>query len=444
MNIRLKISTFILSLAALFSLFGIFAYADGGTAPDVSHANAVCLYNVNAEKNILSKNMQEKIFPGSAVKMMTGLIACEQLSDRLGERVTVTEEMLDGVQGYSVKLTAGMSVTLEELLYGAVCGCGNDAASALAVICGGSVDGFVEIMNAKAIEWGMKSTRFTNPTGLDDENMYSTLADLMIAAKKAYGNKLYLEISSAPSYVYTPEGYAEQIKFFNRNALISTFYSIGYRNLFASGIIAGNTELGGYCVITYAEKRNTGYICAVMGADADENTIYSYEIANSLLDFAFDSYSYVKIAQGGQYICDIPVKLAMPETNEKQTSVECVIKSDVYTLTYSEISDTSMLKYRYYFHGEALNAPVAEGEIVGGVDIIYNGEIIGTAMLVTAETAEASKILVLLDSMRELFTGRFFWFSVLFFVLLFLAYLYITELRFRRKKTKKLNYRNYY
>lgn len=434
--------SFLLIIAAILPCFTVSIHAKT-EAPDISNAKAVCLYNINTDKNILSSNMQKKIFPASAVKMMTGLIACEILASRLDERITVTEEMLAVSRGNNIRLKAGMSVSLKDLLYGILCGGGNDASLVLASVCGGSIEGFVGIMNEKAEEWGMNSTHFTNPTGLDDSNMYSTLADIMIIAKKAYANELYLEASSAMSYVYTPDGYSEQIKFFNRNALISTFYAIGYRNLYASGLIAGNTDLGGYCVITYAEKEDTGYICAVMGAEADEETIYSYEIANKLLDYAFENYYHVRIAQSGQYICDIPIRLAMPDTDEEQTSVKCVIQDDVYALTYIGISADD-LRYRYYFHDEEPEAPVVVGEIVGGVDIIYNEEIIGTAKLVTAEEAQASGILLFLDGMRELFTGRLFWLCVIFFVLMFGVYYYFETLRFKHKKTKKINYRNYY
>ncbi|MBO7310570.1 MAG: D-alanyl-D-alanine carboxypeptidase, partial [Clostridia bacterium] len=369
-----RIFAFLLFFAVVFNCFSLFAFAIEDT-PDISHANAVCLYNVNTGKNILSKNMQKQIFPAGAVKMMTGLIACEMLSTRLDEQVVITEDMLSATSGNNIKLKAGMSITLENLLYGVLCGGGNDAAIALANVCSGAVDAFVDIMNDKATELGLKNTYFTNPTGIDDKEMYSTLADIMIIAREASKNELYMNISSAMSYVYTPQGYDSEIKFFNRNALISNFYTLGYRNLYAMGMTSGNTDLGGQCVITFVEKNDTSYICAVMGADEHKDKICSYDIANELVEYAFENYNYIKIAEGAKYDCDLEVENALPDSTDEAVYLRCIISEDIYALTYSDVSVDRNLKYRYYFHSEPINAPIAEGDIVGGVDIIYNGEV---------------------------------------------------------------------
>ena len=284
--------TFFILTAFCISAYASDASAQSVAVPNTDKAYAVCLYNVNTQKSIYSKNMQKRIFPAGAVKMMTGLMACQILQDRLDEQITITEDMLDGVKGNSMRLKAGMSVTLENLLYGVLCAGGNDAAAVVSIACMGSIDAFVDAMNSKAKEWGLENTFFTNPTGLDDKNMYSTLSDIMIIAQKAYENKLYLDISSAMSYVFTPIGENEEIKIFNRNALISTFYATGYRNPNCMGLISGNTDLGGDCVITYAQKKDTGYICAVMKAQADDEVIYSYEITNALLKYAFENFYY--------------------------------------------------------------------------------------------------------------------------------------------------------
>ncbi len=438
-----KLLSLLLVITTVISAFTISINANNAI-PDTTHAVSVCLYNTNTDKNILSQNMQKRIFPTGAVKMMTGLIACEMLSDRLDESFTITEEIISISKGYNVKLKADMSVTLENLLYGVLCGGGNDAANAIAIACSGEIDAFVSTMNEKSTEWGLNDTHFTNPTGIDDSQMYSTLADIMIIAKRASENELYMKISSAMSYVYTPDGHTDEIKFFNRNALISNFYMLGYRNLYAMGMISGNTDLGGYCVITYAEKHNTGYICAVMGADGDQDNVYSYKIANELIEYAFDNYNYVKIAEGGQYICDAPLMQAMPDSDSENVYVKCVVAEDVYALTYSDVSPDTNIKYRYYLHDNPTAAPVYVGDILGGVDIIYNGEVIGNAKLIAAEEVEASQLLLFLDGMKNFFSGRIFIFSVIFFVLLIFLYNYLFVRKYKRKNVKNIEYKNYY
>jgi len=335
-------------------------------------------------------------------------------------------------------------VIVENLLYGVLCGGGNDASLVLATLCSGSITTFVEQMNATAEAWGLKNTYFTNPTGLDDKNMYSTLGDIMTIAKRAYQNEKYIEFSSATSYIYTPIDSEEQIKIFNRNCLISTYYAYGYKNPNAVGLIAGNTDLSGYSAITYAERGSSGYICAVMNAVEKDGVIYSFELVNKLLSYAFGSFSYIKIAEKGQYVCDTEVLFTMPRSENQDVTLNCVIKDDVYALTAADIDPKYDLKYRYYFHYDDLRAPITEGMIIGGVDIIYNGEIIGNAPIVAQSDVEASKLLISLHDLRSFFSSTFFLFSLLYLIIGLVGYYYFSVLRFRKRNSKRINYKNFY
>ncbi len=439
----IKIFSFLLTMTLLLSFFSLFVSAnEDNEFPDTTKADAVCLYNLNTQKTVYSKNFDKKIFPAGAVKMMTGLLACEILSNRLDEAVEITADMLHGATGYNIKLREGMRVTVEDLLYGALCGGGNDASLALAALCGEDIEGFVSFMNSKAREWGLKNTVFTNPTGIDDEDMYSTLSDIMVITQKAQENDLYMKISSAVSYSYTPMGTNESLKFFNRNYLMRTDHQYNYKNPNAYGLAVGNTELGGNCVITYAQQNDTRYICAVMGADQDNDNIYSYKIANELLSHAFKNLSYVKIAEIGKQVCSANTVLALPQS-QKDVTVSCVIKDDVYALTGKNI-DLSRIEYRCYLHNDVLRAPISAGVVVGGVDIMYNGEIIGNAKLVSAEYIPSSGILVFLEQLKQFFTGRVFILSVAFFVIIFFSYYYLVELKHKHKNAAKVQYRNFY
>ncbi len=439
-----KIFSLIIAIAFLLSLLSLYTSAvTTDSFPSTSKADAVCLYNINTDTVLHSKNMQKKIFPGSAVKMMTGLIACEELSARLDESVTITQDMLTDSSGANIKLSDGMTVTLENLLYGVLCGGGNDAALVLASLLGEDVESFVRLMNVKAREWGLTSTKFTNPTGLDDSSMYSTLSDILTLARRAHHNRLYMDISSTVSYAFTPIGSDEEIKVHNRNSLVSTHYSNKYKNAYASGMIAGSTDLGGNCVITLAERKSTQYICIVMGAESDDKEIYSYHIANSLLDHAFKNYSYKKILDKGTVICEAEIRFAMPSSKEETIKIPCIVRDDVHALIPNTI-DENKLTYRYYLHNEPLNAPIDRGTIVGGVDIICDGEAIGNAVLVAEGDVYASEVLLFLDDLKNFFVGRAFWLSVVVFVILFFIYYYISELKFRHKNASKIKYKNFY
>ena len=436
---KIFFSLFLLASLIFTGVFSLNTVALEPTLPDTSKAENIFLYNTNTDKIIYSKNLNKKIFPGSAVKIMTGLIICERFYDSLDEQITITQEMIDSSTGWNIKLKAGMTVSIENLLYGLLCGGGNDATIALAIHCSGSVDRFVDDMNAKASALKMKNTYFTNPTGIDDPLMYSTAADVLILAKEAYKNDLYLDISSAMSYVYTPKGTSEEIKFFNRNALISNFYAIGYRNLNAYGMISGNTTSGGYCTVTYSEKNGTGYLCATMNASADDDNIYSYSIINSLLDFAFDNYSYIQIAKKDEFICTVDTRFALPDNNSN-AKIKCVIMDDVYTLTYKDINVETDLDYRYYLYSDVLDAPIENGIIIGGVDILYGNEVIGNAFLVTDDEIASSGILIGLNNLKIFFTGRFFLISLCIAIISLLIYKRIELMLLRKGNRKSKNY----
>ncbi|MBE6535209.1 MAG: D-alanyl-D-alanine carboxypeptidase [Ruminococcaceae bacterium] len=440
---RIKFFSFLVILSTLFCVFSVFALAEPADSLniDASLADAVYLYNLNTSKAVYSKESTKKIFPGSTVKMMMGLVACEMLTNRLDEVIVIRDEMLEGNTGANVKLKSGMSVTVENLLCGVLCGGGNDASLVLAYVCAGSVDGFVDTMNKKAQALGMRNTLYTNPTGLDDENMYSTVSDTVVLARHAAQNKLYVDISSKANYEFTPLGESDSIKIYNRNSMISNFYAYGYTNPNAQGLIAGNTDLGGYCVVTLVEKRGTQYICAVMGAERDEDTIYAYKIANDLISYALNDLIYTKIAEAGSYVCDSPVRFVTPGTDTDLSTVRCIIKDDVYALTDSDFSDNEKLQYRYYLHSDALDAPVSAGVIVGGVDILYDGEYVGSAMLVAESDVEANGMLIFLKSMKSLFTSLSFWCSVISFSAMLTVYLYLSNVRNRRKIERKLSRR---
>ena len=119
--------------------------------PQVSGASSIYLYHYESDQVLLKRSSLKQLAPASTVKIMTGIVALETLQDRLDEKVTVTEEMLAGAEGFKIHLEPKMTVTVRDLLYGVICAGGNDAAEVLAIVCSGSVERFVEQMNEKAL-----------------------------------------------------------------------------------------------------------------------------------------------------------------------------------------------------------------------------------------------------------------------------------------------------
>lgn len=435
--LRIFALLFVLSISV--TAFTVPANAQNDNFPDVSEADAVFLFNINTDKLVYSKNIDKKIFTGSVTKMTCGVIFCEYFSDRIDETVEITESMISRAQGAKIKLSAGDVVSYKDLLYGVICGGGNDACYALAIALSGSVEAFVKLMNDTVASWGADNTYFTNPSGYDDENMYTTAEDVLLISQRAASNELYMEASSSLSYIIKPQNSEKEIKLFNRNSLISSFYASGYQNKHAYGLIAGFTDLGQHSVVTYLEKNGTAFLCAVMGAkeQAYSKDILSYKYANEISEYAFENYKYQKVFDEDQYICTLDVGLALPEVNSDKATVDCYSKDEIYALVSPTFDITQDITYKYYLHENELNAPIGEGAVLGGVDIFYNDEIIGSTKLLAKESVEENSILFSLDKMKAFFLDRFFISSMISFVLLLIAYFVTEALNIKLIKTSK-------
>lgn len=400
-------------------------------------AKAIYLYSYDADRVIFSKGGEEKLHPASTVKMMTGLLACEVYYDKLDNSVTVKQDMLDGVSGTSMNLKDGMVLTLKELLYGTICGGNNDAATVLAIFCAGSVDSFVEQMNKYAKAWDMRDTHYSNPTGIDSSEAYTTIFDVAKLSKKAASNPLYLEISSAPSYKLN--GYDYTIS--NRNALISQFSAQGYLNKSASGLIAGGTDEGGFVVATYATKNENSFLCIVMGATSDITDIYSYKISNELLSFAFDGYSLKKVANLGESFGDIEVSNALIDRNG--AFVSALLNEDLYAFL-PENTDIDKLTFKPYFHNNVLEAPIEENSVIGGVLVYCDDILVGEGKLVSDKAVEPNSLLLVLDIIRSFFLGRKFLIMALIAIPCIIIYLLAFRRVSQHKKAATVKFKNFY
>ena len=137
---------------------------------------------------IYEKNADQQSLIASTTKIMTALIVCEQCN--VLDRMTIPKEAV-GVEGSSMYLQEGEVLTIQELLYGMMLSSGNDAATALAIYCGGTLEGFAQMMNDKARMLGMYNSHFVNPHGLDAQSHYSTARDLALLAEYAMKNPIF-------------------------------------------------------------------------------------------------------------------------------------------------------------------------------------------------------------------------------------------------------------
>ena len=442
---KIKIRKLLLSLACV-ALLTVSLSLTASAASDINEMGfsftendgAVYLYNYDSDRVLVSVGADKISLPVSSAKMMAGLLVCESYADRLDERVIITEEMLRGVEGTSMKLRLGMEVSLRELLWGTLCGGNNDAATAMAVYCGGSVSGFVNQMNTFAVRLNMVNTQYKNPTGLDAEGAKTTLADFAKLARRAAKNETYVEISSAPSFTFTPSGEAE-ITVYNRNALASQFSATGYINKHAKGLISGNTDGGGYVLATLAQKDGVSFLCVIMGAQSDANNIYSYRTANKLLDYVFNHYSFKKIASVGQQFTTAEIEYTLAKG--EKISLPCVVSSELYAFLEDDVSVKNDLTYKTYLHSKPLSAPISQGDVVGGLDVYLGERLICRAKLVANEDVEANFILDTVRVMKSVVFSRVFIIGSVLSVLSIVACLYFENSIMRRKKAVRSRFK---
>ena len=234
-------------------------------APAISAKQAILIDGKSGEI-LFEKASEERAYPASTTKIMTTLMAldlCKRYDIDITTEITVPKEAV-GIEGSSVYLKAGESRTVEELLYGTMLRSGNDAATALAICLGGNEKNFVKMMNDKAGELRCNRTNFINPTGLFDENHYTTAKDLARIARTAMKNDIFRQISSSKSWgTYT-----------NKNKTVFQYEG-------GTGIKIGFTEKSGRTLVASACRNGTELIAVVLN---DPNW---FEDAYALMDYGF-------------------------------------------------------------------------------------------------------------------------------------------------------------
>ena len=411
----------ILTLSTLMTVAILPTYAED--APASSDVGVVLLLNLENNLVLYEKEADTPVYPASSVKIMMGLLACRSLYDRLGETVTVSSAMVAGVAGRSLHLADGERLTVRDLLYAAICGGYNDAAAVVACLSSGSVAAFVEDMNEEAQRLGALNTRYTNPTGLHDPAMATTARDLSIIAREAYGNQLYMLISSARTYTIPATNVSEARLFTNRNALISDS-SQNYYNGYCAGMNAGMTDEGGWCVVTVCERNGASNLCIILrGLDVGSGELIpAYVQTNRLLAWANRNYGYRTVLSAGDKLDRQKVNM----TGISKSKADIVPAEDLKIYLPANLDVEGQLEYNLILDGGGLTAPLTAGDPVGTVTVSYQGRIVGKAPLTVTEDFTESGFLKLLQGFRSYLLGRAFWLTLPIFALLLLPYLYVT------------------
>ena len=234
-------------------------------------AKTAVLMNAQTGKVIWAKDKDLPLPPASTAKILTAAVVLDH--SRLSEVLTIPAQAL-GVSGANTQLEAGEQLTVGDLLHAMLLGSGNDAAVALALHAGDSVDMFVERMNQKARKLGAVRSRFLTATGMPQTKQVTTAHDLALITKSALENSEFRKIVSAKTYAWKSARWQGTLK--NSNHLLSTYPG-------AIGVKTGNTREAGHCLVAAAERGVRTYIAVIL--KSQEKAVW--HDAKKLLDYAF-------------------------------------------------------------------------------------------------------------------------------------------------------------
>ncbi len=301
-----------------------------------SSAKSAVVINGDTGEIIYEQNADTRLPMASTTKIMTGLILCE-IGD-LQREITVTAEMLR-VEGSSMGLLAGDRVTLHDLLYGLMLASGNDAANVIAFVLGGTVNGFVKLMNEKAAALGLENTNFVTPSGLDADGHYTTAKDLAALARFAMQNKTFAKAVSSKSATlcYGNPPYKRTLT--NHNKMLKNFEG-------AVGVKTGFTKKSGRCLVS-AAKRDGKFVIAVTLNDPND-----WADHKELLEYGL---GLIKTTEINPPKSEYTVDVVGGVQSELEIKVNSVVAS---SLTEDDFSCTVNLPRFVY-------APIKKGDKVG-------------------------------------------------------------------------------
>ena len=373
-----KVMSAMFTVLLLFS-FSITVSAENSSVPSIS-AESYVLYCVDNGQLICSKDENKQMKPASTTKLMTSLIALEEAASG-NKKVKFTDEMI--AEGSSMYLKVGEVVTLKDLAAGMMMASGNDAANATAISISGSVNKFADRMNERAQQIGMKNTHFVTPSGLDDEEHYSTAYDLAVLMSYALENEDFAELtakkSSTVSFI---EPSSKKITYSNHNRLLSMYeYCIGGKT--------GYTMAAGRCLVSAAKKDGLTLVCVTLNDKNDWNDHIS------LYDYGFSQYSCYS-SEDTEFFADVPCVGGeygtVMVTGEKDACI--VIEAD----------DKEKIKRKIYIDS-FLYAPVKKNQAVGRIEYLLDNKVVSEVKLIAVDEINSKKeIKNIFTIIKDLFT----------------------------------------
>lgn len=404
-------------------------------APSLLSESAV-LIDANSGTLLAQKNADKKMYPASLTKIMTAILAIEM--GELTDVITVDDDTPYEIEGSHIALEPGEILTLKDLLYALMLPSANDAASAIAKHYGGSLDGFVKIMNQKAKELGAYNTHFANPHGLHNENHYTTAADLALITKYAMENETFKKIVATTKYEIQTTNKKDEPRYFT--TLNKLLYNTSYNQIYvegtyispyyeyATGVKTGYTPEAGNCLVATAKKDGTELIAVTMKGISLE----MYQDAHNLFNYGFEEYENATLISKNTFIKNIKI------TNGDSKEISVITESDLSAL----IAKSSFDEIKSNVIMNDITLPIEKNDVVGKIEYTLNNKVIGTVNLISPISVKSTAV----EGQGNIFLTivKFIGLLILFAAVsvLFLKIYNDIRIRINRKKRRR-KYNNY-
>lgn len=368
------------------------------TPDETIHSQAAILYHRDTEQVLYEKNADQQQMPGHLAQIMTAVVVLESCSDLDGTTITANEDLYAPLYRYNeaddlryADIYDGDTLTVREYLYAMMLTSSCEAALILANQFGdGNIDSFVAKMNETAQKIGCTATTFANPTGLYDTQQITTARDLLTLTNYALQLDGFEEIATADAFTpasSNPTNHPDAAAWSWTQANSMMLETSEYFYEGAKGIKTGNLDKAGRSIITEATRDGDTYLVILLNApftdDEDKLQFYHLEDAADLLNWAFSSFSYVKLLEDDEEIAEVEVM------NSDGNSYVLVQPKDDCILLWCKSVDTSAVQKIIHLD-EDVQAPVKAGDELGNMELKFSGEVIATIPLVAVSDVNRS------------------------------------------------------
>lgn len=355
------------ALGLSLCLVGALCPVAQAAGPEVSAQSAVVL-TADTGAVLFEKDGHTPRPVASTTKIMTALLALEAAQEQGDPLVDITQEMV-AVEGSSMGLQAGDSISLTGLAAGMLLASGNDAANAAALYLDGSLESFAARMNQRAAALGMEDTHFVTPSGLDGEDAQglghlSTAYDMALLARAALEDQAFRQLCSSPSLAVEFAEPVKRVTYTNHNKLLTQYQG-------CVGVKTGFTKEAGRCLVSAAERDGALLIAVTLNAPND------WQDHTALLDYGFSQVEPYQLA-GGDVRLTVPVVGSPVEVVSLRGS-----NGGEVTLPLGQGAQVERVVHAPKF----LYAPVEAGEQVGEICWYLEGQLLGSAPLTAAGAA---------------------------------------------------------